>query len=175
MNKNIGIIVGIIIIILIIGGVYTSKTDKDNESMIGGNMEGEKMMEEGVETMGNDTMMENPEETMMNNEGVMMEAGMYETYAPEKISQAENKNVVLFFRASWCPTCRTLDADIKTNLSLIPSDLVILDVDYDNSSNLKKKYGITYQHTLVQIDKDGNLIKKWSGSPTLTALVAEIQ
>jgi len=119
-------------------------------------------------------MMENPEETMMNNEGVMMEAGTYETYAPEKISQTEDKNIVLFFRASWCPTCRTLDADIKTNLSSIPSDLVILDVDYDNSSNLKKKYSITYQHTLVQIDKEGNLIKKWSGSPTLTALVTEI-
>jgi hypothetical protein len=47
-------------------------------------------------------------------------------------------------------------------------------VDYDNSDELKKKYGVTYQHTLVQVDKDGNLIKKWSGSPTLTSLVKEV-
>jgi hypothetical protein len=51
----------------------------------------------------------------------------------------------------------------------------ILKVDYDKETELKKKYGVTYQHTLVQVDKDGNLIKKWSGSPTLTKLVSEIK
>jgi hypothetical protein len=48
-------------------------------------------------------------------------------------------------------------------------------VNYDNSTALKQKYAVTYQHTFVQVDKDGNLIKKWSGSPTLTALVAEVK
>jgi thiol-disulfide isomerase/thioredoxin len=84
-------------------------------------------------------------------------------------------DVVLFFRAGWCPTCRAVDSDIKANLSKIPSSLAILDVNYDNSSALKQKYGVTYQHTFVQVDKDGNLIKKWSGSPTLAALVAEVK
>ena len=75
----------------------------------------------------------------------------------------------------WCPTCISVDKDIKANLSKIPSGLSILDVNYDNSTALKQKYGVTYQHTFVQVDKDGNLIKKWSGSPTLTALVAEVK
>lgn len=102
-------------------------------------------------------------------------AGSYESYAPEKLAFAETGNVVLFFRASWCPTCRALDKDIKENLGAIPSDLKILNVDYDNSQELKQKYGVTTQHTLVQVDKDGNMISKWSGSPTLSSLVSQIK
>lgn len=106
----------------------------------------------------------------------MMKVGSYEAYASEKVALASaTQDVVLFFRASWCPTCRAVDADIKANLGKIPPSLAILDVDYDNSTALKQKYGVTYQHTFVQVDKDGNLIKKWSGSPTLTALVAEVK
>ena len=105
----------------------------------------------------------------------MMERGSYELYAPEKLVKADSGDVVLFFRASWCPTCKAVDADIRSNLPAIPGGLTILDVNYDNSSDLKKKYGVTYQHTFVQVKADGTLIKKWSGSPTLAALVAEVQ
>lgn len=102
-------------------------------------------------------------------------AGTYESYSPEKLAFAETGNVVLFFHASWCPTCRALDKDIKENLGAIPTDLKILDVDYDNSQELKQKYGVTTQHTLVQVDKDGNMINKWSGSPTLSSLVSQVK
>ena len=107
--------------------------------------------------------------------GAMMEKGSYETYAPEKLAEANSGDVVLFFRASWCPTCKAVDADIRSRISLIPDGLTILDVDYDTSSALKQKYGVTYQHTFVQVQADGTLIKKWSGSPTLAALVAEVR
>ena len=114
---------------------------------------------------------------MKKEEGVMMtKAGSYEAYSPEKIAQAAAKgDVVLFFRALWCPTCRALDADINANLKNIPANLTILYVDYDNSTDLKKKYGVTYQHTLVQVDKNGTLIKKWTKSPTLTAFIADMK
>jgi thiol-disulfide isomerase/thioredoxin len=106
----------------------------------------------------------------------MMKAGSYEAYTPEKVALASpTHDVVLFFRAGWCPTCRAIDADIKASLSKIPASLTILDVNYDASSDLKKKYGVTYQHTFVQVDAGGKLIKKWSGSPTLEALVKEVQ
>ena len=52
---------------------------------------------------------------------------------------------------------------------------VDLDVDYDKSAELKKKYEVTYQHTLVEVSADGSLVKKWSGSPSLSALVSEIK
>ena len=114
-----------------------------------------------------------PSESMVSNETMVVGAGTYEAYAPEKLSRAETGRVVLFFRASWCPTCRAVDKDIRAHLGDIPADLSILDVDYDNSSALKQKYGVTYQHTFVEVDKDGNLLKKWTGSPTLSALVAQ--
>ncbi len=98
----------------------------------------------------------------------------YETYEPSALAFANKGNVVLFFRASWCPTCRALDRDIENNRNNIPKDLLILDVDYDEYKDLKKKYGVTYQHTLVQVDANGNLIKKWSGSPTLADLIEQI-
>ncbi|MCR4325919.1 MAG: thioredoxin family protein [Patescibacteria group bacterium] len=105
----------------------------------------------------------------------MMKAGSYEAYSPEKLSLADSGDVVLFFRATWCPTCKILDTDIRSHLSGIPEGLTILDVDYDNSASLKQKYGVTYQHTLVQVRSDGSMIAKWSGSPTLAALVSEVK
>ncbi len=137
--------------------------------------EGEAMMEKKDEVMTekkDGVMME--EEGKMES-GVMMQKGSYEAYAPEKLAKAKEGDVVLFFRASWCPTCRTLDADIKANSEAIPSDVTILDVNYDDSTALKQKYGVTYQHTLVQVDTEGNLIRKWTKSPTLASLVAEIR
>lgn len=115
------------------------------------------------------------DETVKGEDGAMEQKGTYEPYAPEKLAKADSGDVVLFFRASWCPTCKAVDSDIRARLSAIPADLTILDVDYDNSAALKQKYGVTYQHTFVQVRADGTLIKKWSGSPTLAALVAEVQ
>lgn len=115
---------------------------------------------------------------MVKPEGAAMvaKAGSYEAYSPEKITLASAQgNVVLNFSAPWCPTCRALDRDINANLNNIPSNLTILKVDYDSATALKKKYGVTSQHTMVQVDKDGTLIKKWGGSPTLAAFVAQVQ
>ncbi len=145
MNKNIKVIIGIILMVVIFGIIVLTK---QNDATT------EKKMDDSV----------------------MIKAGSYEAYSSEKIAMAKpDHDVVLFFRAGWCPTCRAVDADIKANLEKIPSNLTILDVNYDDSTALKKKYGVTYQHTFVQVDKDGNLIKKWSGSPTLASLVTEVK
>jgi len=123
-------------------------------------------------------MMEKKDEgdsMMKKEEEVMMQKGSYETYSPEKLALAETGEVVLFFRASWCPTCRALDANIRANLGNIPKGVTILDVDYDNSTALKQKYAVTYQHTLVQVDAKGNQIAKWTNSPTLLELLSHIK
>lgn len=175
MNKNTWVIGGVIVLVIIAGGIYTSIGSKDDAMMEKENLDTKDSMmkDSAVQT---DNMIKKDETSMMDTGDTMMKAGSYEVYTPEKITLASpTHDVVLFFRASWCPTCKALDADIRTNLSKIPSNLTILYVDYDNLSDLKKKYGVTYQHTFVQVDKDGNLIKKWSGSPTLTALVAEVK
>lgn len=133
-------------------------------------------MSEGEGMQKEEVMMEKDatkEDTMMKDEGAMMQKGSYEAYSAEKLALAKEGDVVLFFRASWCPTCRALDADIKAGT--IPADVTILDVNYDTETALKQKYGVTTQHTLVQVDAEGNLIQKWQGSATLASVVAKIQ
>ncbi len=76
---------------------------------------------------------------------------------------AENKTVVLFFHANWCPTCKTADVDITENLSDIPENVVVLKTDYDSEKELKKKYNVTYQHTFVQIDQNKEMVTSWNG------------
>ena len=175
MNKNIGVVAGIIILVVVVGGIYVSMSNKNDAMVIKEQME-QKAMEDQKVMEEKDVMIKKDETGMMDKGDAMTKAGSYETYAPEKVALASSSHdIVLFFRASWCPTCRAVDADIKANLSKIPSDLTILDVNYDQSTPLKQKYGVTYQHTFVQVDKDGNQIKKWSGSPTLSALVAEVK
>lgn len=93
---------------------------------------------------------------------VAMSKGSYADYNTAKLVNAENGKVVLFFHAPWCPTCK--EANKNFEASQAPEGLTLLKVDYDSSNELKKKYGVTYQHTFVQVDKDGNLLKKWSGS-----------
>lgn len=165
---------GALIIILIIAialVLFLSRQNKneedlpvneDNSSEVD-NMEGAEVESE----MDDDSMNDEPQD--LSNE----QAGSYEEYSPEKVSNSEGK-VVLFFKANWCPTCKALDANIKSNLSSIPSDVTILEVDYDNSTELKQKYGVTYQHTLVQVDQEGNQLAKWSGSASLDALIPNI-
>ncbi len=197
MNKNTGIIIGVIALVVIVGGIYASTNSKKDvmmakEKMEQQAMEDKKMAEEKAmmekkameekdvmmkaDTTKTDSMMKKDETSMMEKADTMMKAGSYEAYSSEKVILASaTHDVVLFFRASWCPTCIAVDKDIKANLGKIPASLSILYVNYDNSSDLKKKYGVTYQHTFVQVDKDGNMIKKWSGSPTLSKLVSEVK
>ncbi|MEI8223811.1 MAG: thioredoxin family protein [bacterium] len=186
MNKNTYIIIGVIALVVIVGGVYASMRNNDDAMMVKDQMEQKAMEDTKVpeggtmvkkEEMETETMIkkEAMEDTKMTEEKAMMKTGSYEAYSPEKIARAEKGDVVLFFHASWCPSCRSLNSDIEKNISSIPEGVSILKVDYDKETELKKKYGVTYQHTLVQVDKDGNLIKKWSGSPKLANLVSEIK
>jgi len=97
--------------------------------------------------------------------------GQYLDYDASAVANSEAENIVLVFTATWCPSCRALDANISKNLNNIPADTEIYKVDYDTQTELKKKYGITMQHTMVVIDKEGNMINKWSGGTTLDHLL----
>jgi thiol-disulfide isomerase/thioredoxin len=77
-----------------------------------------------------------------------------------------NADVVLFFNANWCSTCKIARDNIESSLDSIPSNLVIVVVDFDSEIDLRKTYGVTIQHTFVQVDKNGNQLAKWSGSVT---------
>lgn len=186
MNSTKSIVIGIFVVVLIGLGAYMFSTSKSNS---GDMMKKDAMQKDAMMEKTDDAMMQKEEGVMMDkgdsmkkDEGAMMDKGdtmmkkgSYETYAPEKLALAENGKVVLFFRASWCPTCRSLDANIRSNADSIPAGVTILDVNYDNSTALKQKYGVTFQHTLVQVDAQGNQIAKWTGSPSLADVVSQIK
>ena len=96
--------------------------------------------------------------------------GSYSDYDASKLSNAEHGTVILFFNATWCPTC--VAANKNFSGSTPPDGLTLLKVDYDDSTDLKRKYGVTYQHTFVQVDKSGKLLKKWNGSNTYDELIS---
>lgn len=100
---------------------------------------------------------------------LVMQTKKYVLYSPETFSQEAlgPNDLILFFHAEWCPSCKTLSSDIEKNLINIPKGTTIFKVNYDKETELRKKYGVTYQHTMVRVDKSGNLIKKWSGSSTI--------
>lgn len=81
-------------------------------------------------------------------------------------------DVVMFFHAAWCPSCQA--ANTALNSAGIPDGITVVKVDYDNSTDLKKKHGITAQHTFVQVDQDGNQVKKWAGSLTGTDIQEQL-
>ncbi|TAJ14814.1 redoxin domain-containing protein [Patescibacteria group bacterium] len=147
---------------------------------ISSNTTNESVNKDEMSMKGTDASREMVKSDQVMNEGSMedelvMKVGSYEPYSVEKLANADMGHVVLFFRASWCPTCRALDADIRANLQTIPKGVTILDVNYDTATVMKQKYGVTQQHTLVEVDAKGDLISKWTGSPTLATLVTNIK
>jgi len=95
-------------------------------------------------------------------------AGAYIDFADYEGNKAayDSTDVVLFFNAAWCSTCKVARDNIESDLSAIPSDLTIVLVDFDSAQDLRKKYGVTVQHTFVQVDPAGNELAKWASSLT---------
>lgn len=100
-------------------------------------------------------------------------AGSYADYSDEALATASGTRL-LFFHAPWCPQCRALEADIKQDG--VPAGVTILKVDYDSNQGLRQKYGVTIQTTVVLVDADGKLVKRYVAyeSPTLDAVKANL-
>jgi thioredoxin 1 len=99
--------------------------------------------------------------------------GVYTPYKAELLANADKSPTVIFFHASWCPTCKAAEADINKNLdALKASGVQILKTDYDTSTELKKQYGVTSQSTFVKVDSKGAQLKKGQGFTTLEAITS---
>jgi thiol:disulfide interchange protein len=99
----------------------------------------------------------------------------YQPYSEAALAAAgPDDTVVLFFSASWCSTCKVLRDDISANQENIPDDVRILLVDFDDSTELKQQYEVTFQHTLVQVDRTGDGIARWQQSRSLDEILATI-
>lgn len=110
--------------------------------------------------------------TIQENESVSqknLDSSAYTEYSKSEFEKASGKRRVLFFFANWCPTCKPTDQNLKANQSLIPEDVTVVRVNYNDTDtdpaekDLAQKYAVTYQHTFVQIDQNGNEVSKWNG------------
>jgi len=97
--------------------------------------------------------------------------GDYTEYYDGAIEETAGTKV-LFFHASWCPKCRALEEDIEA--SEIPDNFTIFKVDFDSATELRQRYGVTLQTTIVYVDDDGDALAKGVlyEDTTLAALLA---
>ncbi len=183
--KNKSLMIGLIVLLLAVGIIAVNANKKSNEARIAAEQaeqqamiqkdEDAKMMEKQDEVMMDQKDDEVDGEAMMEKKDdsdgeAMMEASssMYVDYSDEvlekaKMAQKSGQKVVLFFHANWCPFCVAADKDFKTSVNTenFPKNVTLIKTDYDSQTELKKKYGVTTQHTFVQIDSNGDVITKW--------------
>ncbi len=171
MKKIISIIIGIIVLILIIWLVVVATGNNANDNAnVTTNTNSDAMMDdtntnEVIEEMNTNEAMENDammEDTNTNSVS-QNTAGEYTDYTEAAFAAASGTKRVYFFHAKWCPTCQAANTAFNENLSEIPDNVVLFKTDYDTETTLKQRYGITYQHTFVQVDENGNELAKWNG------------
>jgi len=152
--KNSLLIIIVIVAVLGIGGYMLSQKPSQSDSV----------MKDETPVQKEETMMEKTDETGNNSR--------YIEYSKEILANSTGSRRVLFFYASWCSTCRPADANFRENIDKIPDDVTLIRVNYSDpetdqdEKDLAKKYGITYQHTFVQIDSTEKEITKWNGGQT---------
>ncbi len=192
MNKTIWIILAAVIILgggiaLYANQNSGNKTQTKNDVMMQDDSAMQKkddamVKEEGMMDKKDESMMEN-KDSMTKDESAMMKEddkmspkagsasgemeakpGLYTDYSSSKLAEASaNGKAVLFFWASWCPFCKAANEAFLSRASEIPSGVTVLKTNYDTEKDLKAKYGVTYQHTFVQVDAQGNMLSKWNG------------
>lgn len=101
-------------------------------------------------------------------------AGRYVSWADFEADRAAyaDSQVVLFFHAPWCPSCRATEEAIDADG--VPDGLTIVKVDFDTATDLRQQYGVTVQHTFVHVDADGTALRKWTGTVSGDDIVAEL-
>lgn len=158
MSRNLMIL--LVVIVLALGGYYYTQ---NNQSVM----------------EPKDTMIVQ-DQTAKTDDKMMEQSSQYVLFTPTVFADAASTRRVLYFYASWCPTCIPANADFEKNVSMLPRDLTVIRVNYNDPDTdkdekaLAAKYGITYQHTFVQIDSVGNEITKWNGG-AVKELLAKIK
>lgn len=87
--------------------------------------------------------------------------GRYTEYSESAVSAEGYDTTALFFHAAWCPECRAFESAIVDGG--VPDGVQILKVDYDSSTDLRQKYGVTLQSTFVSVNDNGDEVSTWVG------------
>jgi thiol-disulfide isomerase/thioredoxin len=100
--------------------------------------------------------------------------GHYLPFDEELFREAGGRKRVYFFHATWCSNCRAADKALKAERERIPPDVVLFRTNFDTARALKQRYAVTYQHTFVLVDAEGEMVRKWSGG-AVDELIANTQ
>lgn len=84
--------------------------------------------------------------------------GRYVDYSKEALASADGTRL-LFFHASWCTQCQKLEQTIESEG--LPAGVTVLKVDYDSNQDLRRKYGVTLQTTVVKVDAQGRKLESF--------------
>lgn len=161
MPRQLRIIVIVLGVLLLVGfGYLLFSSDESSENT-------------SLETQTSTPANSEPPEQTDDTEARTTASGSYVAYSAEAVASA-NGQKVLFFHAPWCPQCRQLDKSITAGT--VPEGVTIYKVDYDSNQELRQRYGVTIQTTLVLLDKDGNEVKKYVAydEPNLAAVVENL-
>lgn len=151
----------VFVIVIVVGGIYSSTRSPQLPSN---------------STATNSNPAVKPSDMENTSPG---QTGRYLEFSLDSFALISSPRRVLFFYASWCPTCRPADTSFSQNQSRIPEDVTIIRVNYNDpqtdqaEKDLALKYKITYQHTFVQIDAEGNIVSTWNGGQ-IDQLLAKI-
>ena len=80
------------------------------------------------------------------------QAGAYVDYRDGILDETPGAKAI-FFHAPWCPQCRALEESILSGE--IPEGLTIIKADFDSETELRQRYGVTLQTTIVYVGGDG--------------------
>ena len=114
-----------------------------------------------------------PSAAMSHSEAASQSYITYDQYQASKDTYADSK-VVLFFNATWCPDCRAINEALTSDPGKIPAGTTVVSVDYDQHADLRQRYGVTMQHTFVQINSSGDKVRQWASTST-DGLLKELQ
>lgn len=143
--KNILIVVGILIVLTASFFIFSSRKDQSSRT---------------------DDMQKNQS---LSTASEASTDSKYIEYSSGILEKTLGGRRILFFFANWCPTCRPVDKEISQNTDRILEGIVIIRVNYNDDATdkeeeaLAKKYGITYQHTFIEIDSGGEEVQSWNG------------
>ncbi|MBB1586965.1 MAG: thioredoxin family protein [Propionibacterium sp.] len=132
-------------------------------------------MNSSPDAMSSDAMSPapSPSAAMSHNEAASQSYITYDQYQASKDTYADSK-VVLFFNATWCPDCRAINEALTSDPGKIPAGTTVVSVDYDQHADLRQRYGVTMQHTFVQINSSGDKVRQWASTST-DGLLKELQ
>ena len=123
---------------------------------------------EKTESQSSEQTVPSPSETSDSTPQLMEEDSQHsepeasvilQDYTAERFVQLQGQQkFALYFAADWCPSCRATKQAITDNPEEF-AGVTLLEIDYDNSKELKKQYGIVSQHSFVFFDANGEVVK----------------